>query len=205
MGNVNTSTNLSAFPGGVQDDRLLPLCVWFTGLSGSGKTTLARGLERRLIDMGVLARVLDGDDLRVGLNRDLGFRAQDRKENVRRLGEVAKLFHDSGFIVLVSAISPFAEDRQAARSLFTAGRFIEVHVATPLEVCEARDPKGLYQRARRGDLPGFTGIESAYEPPRDCECVVPSERCTVDEGVQQVLDIIRQYGGSGYPGEGKGA
>ncbi|KPA92121.1 MULTISPECIES: adenylyl-sulfate kinase [Pseudomonas] len=205
MSNVKASGNLHPWPEAALAGSHLPLCVWFTGLSGSGKTTLARGIEQRLLQSGARARVLDGDDLRVGLNRDLGFSAGDRKENVRRLGEVARLFHDSGFIVLVSAISPFAEDRQAARALFAAGRFIEVHVATPLQVCESRDPKGLYQRARRGDLPGFTGIDSAYEPPRDCECVVQSERCTVDEGVLQVLAIIERCCSPAPVGERKGA
>lgn len=205
MSNVKASINPHPLRGAAQANDHLPLCVWFTGLSGSGKTTLARAIEQRLVRLGARTRVLDGDDLRVGLNRDLGFSAQDRKENVRRLGEVAKLFHDSGFIVLVSAISPFTEDRRAARALFAPGRFVEVHVATPLSVCESRDPKGLYQRARRGELPGFTGIDSAYEQPQDCECVVHGERCTVDEGARQVLDIVERCCGLAHVGEREGA
>lgn len=166
------------------------LCVWFTGLSGAGKTTLATHLAQYLGDAGVRARVLDGDDLRTGLNSDLRFSAEDRKENVRRLAEVAKLFCDSGYVVLVSAISPFAEDRLRARMLFRPAEFVEVHVATSLAVCELRDPKGLYRRARCGELPQFTGIGSAYEPPLSCECVVQTADRSINESVRQVLAMV---------------
>nr|BFD41393.1 adenylyl-sulfate kinase [Pseudomonas sp. FFPRI_1] len=172
-----------------------PLCVWFTGLSGAGKSTLARALEARLGQLGARVRVLDGDDLRAGLNSDLKFSAADRKENIRRLGEVARLFYDSGYIVLVSAISPFVEDRERARALFAAPSFIEVHVATDLALCEARDPKGLYARARSGQLPEFTGIDSAYEPPVACECLIETAGCSVDDGVGQLLAVIGRIGG----------
>ncbi|SEB85691.1 adenylylsulfate kinase [Pseudomonas saponiphila] len=167
-----------------------PLCVWFTGLSGAGKSTLARALEARLEALGARVRVLDGDDLRSGLNSDLKFSAADRKENVRRLGEVARLFYDSGYIVLVSAISPFIEDRQRARALFPGGHFLEVHVATALALCESRDPKGLYARARSGQLAQFTGIDSAYEPPPACECQIETAGRSVEEGVAQLLELI---------------
>ncbi|BCT32907.1 MULTISPECIES: adenylyl-sulfate kinase [Pseudomonas] len=172
-----------------------PLCVWFTGLSGAGKSTLARALEARLGQLGARVRVLDGDDLRGGLNSDLKFSAADRKENIRRLGEVARLFYDSGYIVLVSAISPFIEDRERARALFAAPSFIEVHVATALALCEARDPKGLYARARSGLLPEFTGIDSAYQPPTACECLIETAGRSVDDGVGQLLEVIGRIGG----------
>ncbi|WP_256674801.1 adenylyl-sulfate kinase [Pseudomonas sp. LD120] len=172
-----------------------PLCVWFTGLSGAGKSTLARALEARLGEFGARVRVLDGDDLRGGLNSDLTFSAADRKENIRRLGEVARLFYDSGYIVLVSAISPFIEDRQRARTLFPGGQFIEVHVATALALCEARDPKGLYARARSGQLPAFTGIDSAYQPPPACECLIETAGRSVDDGVGQLLAVMAAVGG----------
>ena len=142
-----------------------PQCVWFTGLSGSGKSTLANLLEKRLYAAGRHTCLLDGDNLRHGLNRDLGFTDADRVENIRRVAEVSRLMVSAGLIVLVSFISPFRSDRRMARSLFADGEFVEVYVDTPIEVCEERDVKGLYAKARRGDLKNFTGIDSPYEAP----------------------------------------
>jgi bifunctional enzyme CysN/CysC len=139
--------------------------VWFTGLSGSGKSTIANLVDKRLHAMGKHAFVLDGDNVRHGLNRDLGFTDEDRVENLRRVAEVAKLMTEAGLIVLVSFISPFRGERAAARAMFDEGEFIEVFVDTPLAVAESRDVKGLYAKARRGDLPNFTGIDSPYEAP----------------------------------------
>ncbi|QIL73719.1 adenylyl-sulfate kinase [Diaphorobacter sp. HDW4B] len=149
--------------------RQTPRCVWFTGLSGSGKTTLANALEQALHAEGRFTCVLDGDNVRHTLNADLGFDAAARAENIRRIAHVARLMVDAGLIVLVSTISPFAVDRAKARALFAPGQFTEVFVDTPLATCEARDPKGLYARARRGELKEFTGIDSPYEPPIQAE------------------------------------
>jgi adenylylsulfate kinase len=140
-------------------------CVWLTGLSGSGKSTLARRVERRLVERGVLAYVLDGDNVRHGLNADLGFGPDARKENIRRIGEVARLFVDAGAVVLTAFISPYREDRASVRALLPERAFVEVHVATPLAVCEARDPKGLYRRARAGEIREFTGLDPPNEAP----------------------------------------
>jgi adenylyl-sulfate kinase len=153
--------------------------VWFTGLSGSGKSTVAAVVERRLVRSGRPAYLLDGDNVRHGLNADLGFSDDDRAENVRRVGEVARLLADAGVVALVPVISPFRAGRTAVRAAHEAAGlpFVEVHVATPLAECERRDPKGLYARARAGDLPGFTGIDSPYEPPPD-----PDVRLTPGDG-----------------------
>lgn len=142
-----------------------PRCIWLTGFSGAGKSTLANALEAELHVSGRHVYVLDGDNVRHGLNRDLGFSAEDRKENIRRVAEVAKLMVDAGLIVLVAFISPFRAERAMARALFEEGEFIEVFVDSPLSVCEQRDTKGLYAKARRGELHDFTGIDSPYEPP----------------------------------------
>jgi bifunctional enzyme CysN/CysC len=147
----------------------VPRCVWFTGLSGSGKSTIANLVDKRLHALGLHAFVLDGDNVRHGLNRDLGFTDEDRVENLRRVAEVAKLMTEAGLIVLVSFISPFRSERRAARALFEPDEFIEVFVDTPLAVAEQRDTKGLYAKARRGELPHFTGIDSPYEPPESAE------------------------------------
>lgn len=146
--------------------------VWITGLSGSGKSTLACALSRELHGRGHLTYVLDGDNLRHGLNRDLSFGAEDRAENIRRVGEVAKLFADAGLVCIASLISPYRSDRSACRDLLPKHSFIEVFLDVPLQVCEARDPKGLYKLARAGKIKGFTGIDDPYEPPSDCEIVI---------------------------------
>src|SRR6185437_6537832 len=140
-------------------------CLWFTGLSGSGKSTIANLLEKRLHAEGKHTYILDGDNVRHGLNRDLGFTEEDRVENIRRVGEVARLLVDAGLIVIVAFISPFRTERELARSLFDSGEFVEVYVDTPLVECERRDVKGLYAKARRGELKNFTGIDSDYEAP----------------------------------------
>lgn len=167
-----------------------PLCLWFTGLSGSGKSTLANLLEQRLHGMGRHTYVLDGDNIRQGLNRDLGFADADRVENIRRVAEVARLMVDAGLITIVAFISPFRSERQMARNLFAPGEFIEIFVDTPLEVCERRDPKGLYRKARDGHLKNFTGIDSAYEAPEQADLRLATTSALPGELVDQVLRII---------------
>ena len=142
-----------------------PLTVWLTGLSASGKSTLAFGLERRLVDIGHASYVLDGDNVRHGLNKDLGFSHQDRTENIRRIAEVARLMNNAGLIVITAFISPYREDRQLARAIVGTENFVEVYINTPIETCEARDPKGMYKRARAGYISGFTGVNDPYESP----------------------------------------
>jgi adenylyl-sulfate kinase len=164
--------------------------VWLTGLSGAGKSTLAMALERRLFDLGWHVYTLDGDNVRNGLNSDLGFRAEDRQENIRRVGEVAALFADAGAICIAAFISPFLDDRRRARTAAGTRRFIEVYVRSPLAVCEARDPKGLYRKARRGELPDFTGIDSPYEPPQTPELVVDTANADVDTCVEQLCAFV---------------
>lgn len=150
--------------------------VWFTGLSGSGKSTLAFAVEEALVARGVAAYVLDGDNVRFGLNRDLGFSAEDRTENVRRIGEVCRLFQDAGLVVLSAFISPYKADRDAVRALHPEGSFVEVFVDTPLDICEARDVKGLYARARTGEIPEFSGISAPYEAPEAPDITVDATR-----------------------------
>ncbi|MEB3101801.1 adenylyl-sulfate kinase [Ferviditalea candida] len=168
-------------------------CVlWFTGLSGSGKSTLANAVAERLYRLKVHSYVLDGDNIRHHLNKDLGFSPEDRAENIRRIGEVAKLFVDAGIIVLTAFISPFQADRQLVRKLTEEGEFIEIYVECPLEECEKRDPKGLYQKARRGEIPEFTGITSPYEEPAHPEIVIQSGNSTVDEAVGKIIDYLKR-------------
>jgi len=168
--------------------------VWFTGLSACGKSTIASALEQVLVQSGVPCYRLDGDNIRFGLNKNLGFSAEDRAENIRRIGEVAKLFADSGQITLTSFISPYRADRDAARSVHDeAGiAFIEVFVDTSLEECEKRDPKGLYKKARAGEIKGFTGIDDPYEAPTNAELVIKTEGKDVNESVQEVIDYLRE-------------
>lgn len=168
-----------------------PSCIWFTGLSGSGKSTIANLLEKRLLSEGRHTYLLDGDNVRHGLNRDLGFTEADRVENIRRIAEVAKLMVDAGLIVLVSFISPYRAERRMARELFPAGEFIEVFVDTPLEECERRDPKGLYAKARRGELKNFTGIDSSYEAPENPEIHLRSSELAAEMSMQQILAKLR--------------
>jgi bifunctional enzyme CysN/CysC len=165
-------------------------CIWFTGLSGAGKSTIASLLEQRLADLGRHAYVLDGDNIRHGLSRDLGFTAADRVENIRRVAEVAKLMVDAGLIAIACLISPYRQDRQMARELFEAGEFVEVYVSTPLDVCERRDPKGLYKKARAGKLANFTGIESAYEAPLNPEIVVDAAATSPEQCVAEIIAFL---------------
>ncbi|MBW8830066.1 MAG: adenylyl-sulfate kinase [Burkholderiales bacterium] len=168
--------------------------VYMTGLSGAGKSTLAAMVEQHLHAQGMRTYVLDGDELRQGLTRDLGFSDADRIENVRRVVEVARLMVDAGLIVITALISPFAADRQAARARFAASEFMEVFVDAPLAVCEERDPKGLYKRARRGELKGFTGIDSRYEPPSFADLRVDSARLTPHEACTAMLAGMAEFG-----------
>ncbi|MEZ5279743.1 MAG: adenylyl-sulfate kinase [Acidimicrobiales bacterium] len=171
------------------------LTVWFTGLSGSGKSTLAFAVEEALVSAGVLAYVLDGDNVRFGLNRDLGFSPEDREENIRRIGEVCRLMTDAGVVVLSSFISPYQRDRDGVRDLHPDGGFVEVFVDTPLEVCETRDVKGLYKKARAGEIPEFSGISAPYEAPANPELRIDTTQDTIDECaavvVATILDRIR--------------
>ena len=168
--------------------------VWFTGLSGSGKSTIAFTVEHALMVRDRLTYVLDGDNIRHGLNRNLGFSAQDRKENIRRIGEVSRLFADAGVLTLSSFVSPYRSDRDRVRALLDDGDFLEVFVNTPLEVCEQRDPKGLYKKARAGEIPNFTGISAPYEAPEKAELVVDSGAQSVEESVAQLLGFLQDNG-----------
>lgn len=168
--------------------------VWFTGLSGSGKSTVSRRVEQKLLERGTYVYVLDGDNVRHTLNKDLGFSPEDRTENIRRIGCVAQLFADSAAIVLTAFISPYRKDRDAARALLDDGRFIEVHVATALEVCEQRDPKGLYKKARAGIIPEFTGISAPYEAPVKPEIVLETAGKTVDQCADEVIAYLAEKG-----------
>ena len=168
--------------------------VYLTGLSGSGKSTLATALELRLHAQGLRTFLLDGDELRRGITRDLGFSDADRIENMRRVTEIARLMVDAGLLVITALISPFRAERDAARARFAAGEFIEVFVDAPLAVCEARDPKGLYRRARSGEIPGFTGIDSPYEPPLSPELHLETARLTPQQATALLLEGLARAG-----------
>lgn len=168
--------------------------VWLTGLSGAGKSTLANELEKRLRSRAVRSYLLDGDNVRHGLNRDLGFSAEDRVENIRRVAEVSKLMVDAGLLVITAFISPFRAERQLARDLLADGEFVEVFVDTPLEVAEQRDPKGLYRKARRGELKHFTGIDSPYEVPEGPEIVVDTTSMSVQESADRLYQRLSAMG-----------
>ena len=167
-----------------------PCMIWFTGLSGAGKSTVANALDALLFEHNKHTYLLDGDNVRHGLNRDLGFSDHDRVENIRRIGEVGRLFTDAGLIVLSAFISPFRSDRQMVRNLFSIGEFIEVHVATELNICEQRDPKGLYKKARSGEIKHFTGIDSAYENPSAPEIILDAGLLSVDQCAEQVFAYL---------------
>ncbi|MCL7957887.1 MAG: adenylyl-sulfate kinase [marine benthic group bacterium] len=169
--------------------------IWFTGLSGSGKSTLANELDWRLFERGVSSYVLDGDNIRHGLNGDLGFSPEARTENIRRIGEVAKLFADAGTIAITAFISPYREDRDKVRALLDRDEdFLEVFVEAPLEVCEERDPKGLYKKARSGEIPEFTGISAPYEAPLSPEIVVNTSSDDVATCVDRIIDVLAERG-----------
>jgi len=164
--------------------------IWMTGLSGCGKSTVATELQKRLFERGCNVYILDGDNIRHGLNGDLGFSPEDREENIRRIGEVAKLFADAGTIAITSFISPYRKDRDKNRALLKEGEFIEVFVKASLEVCEKRDPKGLYKKARAGIIPEFTGISAPYEEPLNPELVIETDKLSVTESAQLVIDYL---------------
>lgn len=168
------------------------MIVWFTGLPGSGKSTLAIALERRLFEYGMLCYRLDGDNIRHGLNSDLRFSPEDRQENIRRIGEVAKLFADAGIIVITAFISPYRRDREMVRALAPQD-FIEVSIRCPVEVCESRDPKGLYQKARTGEIGDFTGIHAPYEEPEHPELIIDTASNSVEQSVEQLLAYLKEH------------
>ncbi|CAH7036141.1 adenylyl-sulfate kinase [Vibrio chagasii] len=170
------------------------VCLWFTGLSGSGKSTVANAVESKLLQMGKHSYLLDGDNVRHGLNKDLGFSDTDRIENIRRIGEVAKLFVDAGNIVLTAFISPFISDRKQVRDLMQDGEFLEVFVDTPLEVCEQRDPKGLYKKARAGEIKHFTGIDSEYQAPLNPEIHLKTEKLSIEACADYVVSELEKKG-----------
>ena len=168
--------------------------LWFTGLSGSGKSTLAHAVEDTLYKRGIRTYVLDGDNVRKGLNKDLGFSDADRVENIRRIGEVSKLMVDAGIMTLTAFISPFIKDRDIVRGLVETGDFIEIYCKASLEVCEQRDPKGLYKKARAGEIPEFTGINSPYEAPEKPEIVLITDEHSIEDCVEQVISYLENCG-----------
>ncbi|HEY9016769.1 adenylyl-sulfate kinase [Thiomicrospira sp.] len=170
-----------------------PCILWFTGLSGSGKSTIANAVEQKLFQLNKHTYLLDGDNVRHGLNKGLGFSEADRIENIRRVGEVAKLFSDAGLIVLTAFISPFQKDRDMVRQLTSPGEFIEIFIDAPLSVCEQRDPKGLYKKARAGEIKDFTGIDSPYEAPKSPEIHIANNDIEIDKAAQQVIDYLQQH------------
>jgi adenylylsulfate kinase len=194
------STNITWHGGAVTRDdrhRLLGqrgVTIWMTGLSGSGKSTIAVLLEQQLIARGRLAYRLDGDNVRHGLNKNLGFGAEDRTENIRRIGEVAKLFTDAGVITIASFISPYRRDRDTVRAMMNAGDFVEVYIKASVATAEQRDPKGLYKKARAGEIKGFTGIDDPYEEPEHAEVVVETEKQSAEESARQILMYLDERG-----------
>jgi adenylylsulfate kinase len=168
--------------------------LWFTGLSASGKSTVANTVDHKLHAMGKRSFVLDGDNIRMGLNKNLGFSAEDRAENIRRIGEVGKLFVGSGVIAITAFISPYRRDRDAVRALLEPGEFIEIFMDTPIEICEQRDPKGLYKKARAGQIKGFTGIDDPYEAPEKPELTLDGGKKSIDDLADEVLAYLKQRG-----------
>ncbi|MDW8261228.1 MAG: adenylyl-sulfate kinase [Phycisphaerales bacterium] len=197
---MQKATNITWHEGSVtrqEREKLLNqkgVTVWMTGLSAAGKSTIACILEQMLLHMGKHAYRLDGDNIRHGLNRNLGFSAEDRAENIRRIGEVAKLFTDAGVIAITSFISPYRKDRDAVRNGMKPGDFIEVYVKVSLETAERRDPKGLYKKARAGEIKGFTGIDDPYEPPERAEIVIDTESTPPEAAARQILAFLEQGG-----------
>jgi adenylylsulfate kinase len=202
MTTATKSTNITWHDGNISREerwkalKCIGCTLWFTGLSASGKSTIACALEQVLVQQGVPSYRLDGDNIRHGLNTNLGFSAEDRAENIRRIGEVAKLFADNGVVTLTSFISPYRADRDKARAAHAKDnlKFFEVFVDTPIDVCEQRDPKGLYKKARAGELKGFTGIDDPYEAPTTPELVLRPDKHTVDECVQQCIAFLAKQG-----------
>jgi len=168
--------------------------LWFTGLSQSGKSTLATEVEKRLYERGYITFILDGDNIRHGLNRNLGFSPEDREENIRRIGEVAHLFSHAGIINMTAFISPYRADRRKARDLAKEGEFIEIFCRCSLDACEGRDKKGLYKKARAGEVPEFTGISAPYEEPENPEITIETDKATVEEGVRKIISYLEKNG-----------
>jgi len=175
-----------------------PCILWFTGLSGAGKSTIASAVEQKLYELGRHTYLLDGDNVRQGLNKDLAFSNEDREENIRRIGEMSKLFVDAGLFVLTAFISPFHSDRWMVRKLVGEKEFIEIHISTPIETCEQRDPKGLYKKARKGEIKNFTGISSPYEPPINPEISVNTGILSLEQCAGEIMAYLLQHG---YLGE----
>ncbi|MEB2308859.1 MAG: adenylyl-sulfate kinase [Candidatus Brocadiaceae bacterium] len=197
---VQKATNIKWHPGKItKDDRVKLMkqkgvTIWLTGLSGSGKSTIAVELEHALLENKHLAYILDGDNIRHGLNKNLGFSPEDRTENIRRIGEVAKLFTDANMIAITAFISPYRQDRDNVRKLLKDGEFIEIYVKCPLDVCEQRDTKGLYKKARAGEVKEFTGISAPYEEPLHPELTIDTSTMTVDESTRTVLNYLETRG-----------
>ena len=195
---IQKATNITWHSGTItreDRERLLQqkgVVLWFTGLSGSGKSTLAGAVEERLFERGHLCLVLDGDNIRHGLNKNLGFSPEDREENIRRIGEVAKLCTDAGIIAMTAFISPYRADRDKARSLVESGRFIEIYVEVPLDIAEQRDPKGLYKKARAGEIKEFTGISAPYEEPISPEIRINTGEMNLEESVYKVIEYLER-------------
>jgi len=194
------STNLTASPSLLADEARAALLghssavLWFSGLSGSGKSTIARALECRLVEQGILACILDGDNVRMGLNSDLAFSERDREENLRRVAEVAKLMAAAGLLCIVSFISPLKRSRERARQIIQPHEFLEVYVSTPVEECERRDVKGLYQKARAGEIRDFTGVNSPFEPPEQVDIELPTQKLSIDDAVSLCIAVLQQRG-----------
>ena len=197
---IQKATNITWHKGAVtREDRERLLnqqgaVIWYTGLSGSGKSTLAHAVEEKLFETGHISYVLDGDNIRHGLNKNLGFSPEDREENIRRIGEVSRLFADTGIIAMTAFISPYRADRDKARALVEAGKFIEIYVKVPLEVAEKRDPKGLYKKARAGEIKEFTGIDAPYEEPINPELTIDTSLKNLEQSVQIVMDYLVKKG-----------
>ncbi len=197
---VQKATNITWHGGAITRDdreRLLNqkgVVIWYTGLSGSGKSTLAHAVEEKLFEAGHISYVLDGDNIRHGLNKNLGFSPEDREENIRRIGEVSKLFTDVGVIAMTAFISPYRADRDKARELVDEGRFVEVYVKVPLDVAEQRDPKGLYKKARAGEIKEFTGIDAPYEEPENAELVIDTSEHNLEASTDMVLKYLKEQG-----------